>query len=118
MRLFRFDRAERPVDRYGSVGAVATRIAASDGGPVSLTWLTVQPGGTIGAHPATATQLFLVVSGEGWVSGADGVRVAISPGWGVRWEAGEQHASGTSTGLVALAVEGPGLDPYEPDPHP
>ncbi|MDT0319627.1 cupin domain-containing protein [Streptomyces millisiae] len=118
MRVFRFDRGERSVDRYGSVGVVATRVAASAEGPVELTWLTVQPGGTIGAHPASATQLFLVVSGEGWVAGADGARVDVSAGWGVRWEAGERHASGTATGLVALAVEGPGLDAYEPDPHP
>ncbi|TDC63388.1 cupin domain-containing protein [Streptomyces hainanensis] len=113
--LFRFDRAERAVGRFGSVGVVATRIAASPRGAVELTWLTIRPGGTIGAHAAPATQLFLVVSGEGWVAGADGDRVAISAGWGVRWEAGEVHASGTDTGLVALAAEGPGVEAYEPE---
>ncbi|MER6395354.1 cupin domain-containing protein [Kitasatospora sp. NPDC001603] len=106
--MFRFDRAEKVVDRYDSLGATATPVAAG-GETVNLTCLVIEPGGTIGAHPAPVGQLFLVIAGDGWVAGADGQRVPVSAGDGVRWEPGEEHASGTATGLTALAVEGPSL---------
>ncbi|MEV6205741.1 cupin domain-containing protein [Kitasatospora sp. NPDC051914] len=109
--MFRFDRAEQVIDRFGSTGATATRIAAGEGA-VHLACLTVEAGGIVGAHPAPVDQLFLVVAGEGWVAGPDGRRIPVSAGDGVRWEAGEVHASGTATGLTALALEGPSLDVF------
>ena len=115
MEIFRFDRKEKRIGRYGSVGARATRIAAGTG-EVNLTWLTVEPGGVIGTHPATGSQLFLVVAGDGWVAGPDGERVAICAGSGVRWDAGEEHACGTTAGLTALAIEGTPLGLFEPEP--
>jgi hypothetical protein len=33
----------------------------------------------------------------------------------VRWDAGENHASGTETGLTALAIEGGTLGLFEPE---
>ncbi|MFF1903535.1 cupin domain-containing protein [Kitasatospora sp. NPDC058218] len=114
--MFRFDRAERVVDRFDSVGATATPVAAGEG-TVHLTCLVIEPGGTIGAHPAPVAQLFLVIAGEGWVAGADGHRVPVSAGDGVRWEPGEGHTSGTATGLTALAVEGPSLLLATPGPR-
>lgn len=115
MEIFRFDRAERAIEQFGSVGASATRVAAGRES-VHLACLTIEPGGIIGAHPAPVTQLFLVVAGEGWVAGPHGVRVPISAGSGVRWEPGEDHAAGSGTGLTALAVEGTALDLYVPQP--
>ena len=94
MEIFQFDRGERIVQSYGSQGLSATRVAAGTG-QVRLTCLTVAPGGLIGTHPATDAQLFLVIAGQGWAAGADGERVPISAGWGVRWDAGETHTSGT-----------------------
>jgi quercetin dioxygenase-like cupin family protein len=114
VEIFRFDRGERVVQAYGSQGFRATRIAAGEG-RVGLTCLSVEPGGVIGTHPATGAQLFLVVAGEGWVAGADGERVPIGAGWGVRWAAGEVHTSGSQTGLTALAVEGDPLELYAPE---
>ncbi len=111
MEIFRFARAERVIDRFASVGATATRVAAGEGA-VHLTCLAIEPGGTIGAHPAPVDQLFLVIAGEGWVSGPDGQRVAVSTGDGVHWEPGEEHASGTAVGLTALALEGPSLERF------
>lgn len=87
MEIFQFDRGERIVESYGSHGLRATRVAAGTG-QVGLTCLAVAPGGMIGTHPATGAQLFLVVSGQGWVAGPDGERVPIGAGWGVRWDAG------------------------------
>jgi hypothetical protein len=114
VEIFRFDRAEKIVRRHDSKGLRATRIADGEG-QVHLTCLTVGPGGVIGTHPATDTQLFLVIAGEGWTAGPDGERVPITTGWGVRWNAGENHTSGTETGLVALAIEGASLDLFEPE---
>jgi hypothetical protein len=49
------------------------------------------------------------------VAGPDGARMRVTAGWGVRWEAGEEHASGTETGLVALDVEGSALELFKPE---
>jgi hypothetical protein len=53
-------------------------------------------------------------------AGRQGNRAApVTAAWGVRWAAGENHSSGTETGLTALAIEGATLDlfePEEPDP--
>jgi hypothetical protein len=114
LEIFRFDRAEKVVRRYDSKGLHATRIARGRG-QVHLTCLTIGPGGVIGTHPATDTQLFLVIAGEGWTAGPDSQRVPITTGWGVRWDAGENHTSGTDAGLVALAIEGSSLDLFEPE---
>ncbi|MFE9118748.1 cupin domain-containing protein [Streptomyces sp. NPDC007172] len=114
MEIFRFDRAERVIDRFGSVGSTASSVAAGTGS-VHLTCLTIEPAGIIGSHPAPVSQLFLVIAGEGWVAGPDGRRVHVSAGDGVRWEPGEEHASGTSTGLTALALEGAALDLFTLD---
>jgi hypothetical protein len=114
MEIFPFDRGEKVIHRYGSEGVRATRIA--DGvGQVHLTCLAVEPGGVIGTHPATGAQLFLVIAGEGWAAGPDGEQVPITAGWGVRWDAGENHSSGTETGLTALAIEGATLDLFQPE---
>lgn len=112
-----FDRAEKAIHRFGSAGASATRIASGEGA-VHLTCLRISAGGTLGAHPAMSPQLFLVVAGEGWVSGPDGVPAPVSAGTGVSWQAGEEHASGTATGLAAIAVEGAALDIFAPDAAP
>ena len=114
MEIFRFDRGEEIIRRHGSEGLRATRIAEGDG-QVYLTCLTVEPGGVIGTHPATDTQLFLLVAGDGWAAGPDGEQVPITAGWGVRWDAGENHTSGTESGFTALAIEGASLNLFEPE---
>jgi len=114
VQLFHFDRGEKVITRYGSEGFRATRIAEGTD-HVSLTCINLAPGGVVGTHPATHAQLFLVITGDGWVAGPDGHRTPISAGYGVRWEAGEEHTSGTEAGLIALAVEGAGLDLFMPE---
>jgi len=113
-KSFQFDRGEKITQMYGSEGLRATRIAEGDG-QVHLTCLSVEPGGVIGTHPAADTQLSLIMAGEGWVAGPDDEQVPIITGWGVRWDAGESHSSGTATGLTALAIEGAALGLLEPE---
>ena len=115
MEIFQFDRDERRITRHDSTGLLVTRIAAGDG-PVQLTLLTVEPGGTIGTHPAAAAQMFLVIAGAGWTAGPDGKRIPITAGQGVCWDEAEEHTSGSDEGLTALAVEGTPLTLFAPDP--
>jgi quercetin dioxygenase-like cupin family protein len=70
-----------------------------------VTLATFASGGSIGEHPAGVPQLFHVVSGRGWVSGAAGDRVRITAGEHVTWDAGENHASGSHNGMVAVIVQ-------------
>jgi len=114
VEIFQFDRRKKNIQLHGSKGLAATRIAAGEG-KIGLTCLALEPGGVIGTHPATGSQLFLVVSGEGWVAGPDGRHIEIRTGWAVRWDAGEEHTGGTETGFTALAVEGAPLDLFEPE---
>ncbi|WP_441246828.1 cupin domain-containing protein [Kitasatospora sp. McL0602] len=116
MEIFRFNRAERVIDRFDSVGATAAPVATG-GGTVHVTCLVIEPGGTLGTHPAPVDQLFLVIAGEGWVAGPDGRQMAISAGDGVRWEADEEHTCGSAVGLTALALEGSSLDLFIPHEH-
>ena len=112
MRVFRFDAAvARPIAEFGSVGASIAPVARPGVGFVQLGCIYVAPGGRVGRHPAAGPQLFLVVAGEGWVSGADGPRVPIRAGQAAFWEPGEEHESGTEQGMTALALEAEELDP-------
>jgi quercetin dioxygenase-like cupin family protein len=110
MRLVPFGVEQgRGIDAFGSVAVVHTRLAAVRGEAV-IGVFRLGPGGVIGRHPAASTQLLAVVAGAGLVSGADGLERPIGPGLAAVWEAGEEHATRTDSGLVAVVVEGPWLD--------
>ena len=116
METFAFDRKDWRIPSFDSADAFATIIARGRfSGKIQVTCLAVEPGGVIGAHPAVGGQLFLMVSGSGWVSGDDGERIPIHAGQGVRWDAGEIHTSGSDVGFTAIAIEGPALEVYEPE---
>ncbi|MGY1701767.1 cupin domain-containing protein [Geodermatophilus sp. SYSU D00766] len=97
----------RALASYGSTGAslvpAARVLGPQDGFAVDVVRLA--PGGSIGRHPTRLWQLFLVVEGGGWVSGADGARRAVGAGEAALWEPGEEHASGTDDGLLAVVVQ-------------
>ena len=88
-----------PILRPGAVGVACIRVGA---------------GGVIGAHQARVKQLFLLVEGEGWVRSGSGVPIPIKTGQAALWDAGEDHESGSATGLVAIVIEGSDLDPLLP----
>ena len=93
---------EREVTAPGSVGARVRRLAAG----AHVVVIEVEPDGVVAKHPAAGFQLFAVVSGSGWVSGADGGREPISAGEAVVWDPGEEHESGSDEGMTVLVVEG------------
>jgi quercetin dioxygenase-like cupin family protein len=123
MRLFSFETTSgRPltswVDEKGAKHRVDPKtsrtvispIFASDVG-TRFACFHIGQGGFIPRHPATGPQLFAVVEGTGWVSGADGKRVPVKPGIAAFWEPGESHESGTDDGMKAIVVECDSFDP-------
>jgi GrpB-like predicted nucleotidyltransferase (UPF0157 family)/quercetin dioxygenase-like cupin family protein len=105
VEVFRFDpEVSIPVDDFGSEFRLGRLTGAESQGRLQI--LHLPPGGMIGRHRGGSRQLFAVVSGSGWVSGADGTRRPIGPGQAVVWEAGEEHAAGTEDGLAAVCFEG------------
>jgi quercetin dioxygenase-like cupin family protein len=99
-------RGEREVTAPGSVSARVKRLAPQAHAVV----IEIGPGGIVARHPAVVPQLFVVVSGTGWVSGADGEREAIGAGEAVLWEQGEEHESGSDEGMTALVLEAVSLE--------
>lgn len=99
-------RGEREVTASGSLSARVRRLAPS----AHVVVIEIGPGGVVARHPAVVVQLFVVVRGSGWVSGADGERRPIGAGEAVLWEQGEEHESGSDEGMTALVVESETLD--------
>lgn len=97
------DEVGHHVDRFGS-DMVHVRVADVRRGRVDV--LHLPPGGRVGRHEASSTQLFLVVAGSGWVEDGEGNRLPIGVGRGAVWQAGESHGVDTAEGLTALVVEG------------
>ncbi len=95
---------DEPMTHFASDGVLhrplARVLGTLDGFAVDVQ--TVAAGGR---HPTRLWQLFTVVSGEGWVSGADGRAEPIRAGEAVLWEPDEDHESGSHTGMVAVVVQ-------------
>jgi hypothetical protein len=97
-----------PITAFGSNGVTASALARVDGvDGAGVDVLTFGPGALLGRHPTGLWQLFALVSGSGWASGADGFRTQLESGDAVLWEPGEEHVSGTDTGMVAVVVQTP-----------
>jgi quercetin dioxygenase-like cupin family protein len=96
---------EREATARGTANARVKRLAAE----AHVVLIEIGAGGVVGRHPAVGAQLFAVVRGAGWVSGADGEREAISAGEAVLWEPGEEHESGSPEGMTVLVVEAESL---------
>jgi hypothetical protein len=92
------------VDRFDSDFVLSPVMGPRDSARTVVMHLAA--GGAVGEHDAVATQLFCVVEGRGWVSGADGVRRPIEKHQAAQWTVGEVHAAGTDVGLVAIVIEG------------
>lgn len=105
MHLIRFSPEDSmPITAFGSVSARGHLLA--DGAGESHAYaIHIAAGGLIGPHVAGFDQLFLVVQGSGWASGADGVRVAVPAGCGAFFRRGELHAKGSESGLLAVMLQ-------------
>lgn len=100
--------AGRMIDRFDSREARHVGVALIEGqGGVSI--IRLGGGSVLGRHPAVVDQLFYVVAGEGWVAGGDGSRLPIRAGQAALWRAGEEHESGSQSGMTAFVVESESL---------
>lgn len=68
------------------------------------------PGAVLGTHPAGMDQLFIVVSGSGWIRTGEGAPEPIAESEAVLWKAGEVHESGSESGMTALIVQAEAFD--------
>ena len=76
-------------------------------GPTSVALVEFAAGGRLGRHPAATWQVFVVVSGSGWVAGPDDVPQPLGVGEAAVWEPGEAHTSGSEAGMTVCIVEAP-----------
>ncbi len=105
MRIFRFDEVVSvPVSAFGSDFRIGPLTETDARVRVQVMYLA--PGGQIGRHPTTTPQMFAVMEGAGEVSGSDGKRRVIGPGYAALWEAGEDHDASSAGGLKAICIEG------------
>lgn len=113
MQLYRFDAAVgRPIEAFGSQALTQVWLARLEPGPaVHVSVLHLAAGGGVGYHEALLPQLYAVVAGSGWVRGAGAERAPLAAGQAAFWEAGEWHAAGTESGLMAIVIEIEGLNP-------
>jgi quercetin dioxygenase-like cupin family protein len=107
------------VEAFGSAGVTLGPVAKIEPGvgatgqgtgPTAVALAEIAPGGRIGRHPAATWQVFVVVSGSGWVAGADDVPQPLGVGEAAVWEPGEPHTSGSDAGMTVCIVEAP-VDP-------
>jgi quercetin dioxygenase-like cupin family protein len=92
------------IEAFGSFGASSTELA-SGGGPSHVHAVRIEAGGMIGPHVAGFCQLFLVISGVGWVAGEDAARCPLEAGQAAFIALGEMHSKGAESSLLALIVQ-------------
>lgn len=107
MEILRFDAtfAERIGWRPYQVRLASSIKLAEGEGEAHAYVLYFEPGGEIGSHEAGFGQLFVAMSGNGWVAAGDGGRVPLAEGQAAFIPRGEIHSKGSETGLTALMLQ-------------
>jgi quercetin dioxygenase-like cupin family protein len=128
---FRFSRQEEFVERFSFTSDVAfvprgnllehvtvapLTPSIVEGSLIQAAIFRVAPGGGLGRHPATYSQILAVLEGSGVVSGQDGIEEPIVTGEAVFWREGEEHETRSTNGLTALILEGQSLDRFRARP--
>ena len=102
-----------PVTEFESRATRARHVA--DGSGESHVYVVhFDAGGVIGPHPAGFGQLFVALSGSGWVAGADGQRHSLKVGQAAVIDRGEIHSKGSDVGLEAVMIQIADLSVREP----
>jgi quercetin dioxygenase-like cupin family protein len=107
VRISRADAAHtRAIREWNSVG-VAMRTLAEYGHNefARVTYGAYGAGAKLGRHPTGSWQAFAILDGAGWVEGDDEIRIDVLAGDVVIWEPGEEHASGSNTGMHVCIVQ-------------
>jgi hypothetical protein len=110
MKIFDFGKeAGKHITKFDS-NFVMSRIILTDK-PAHIGCMHLEADGIIGYHQAVVPQLFLVVSGEGFVRGENEAIYSIKAGEAAFWVKDEFHETSTKTGLTAIVIESEELDP-------
>jgi quercetin dioxygenase-like cupin family protein len=116
VNIYRFDAGTaRSIDQFNShdVGITPILRMKEKGDFLHIGCIHLQPDSVLGFHPAGCPQLFLVVSGSGWVRNDISGKVPVFKGQAVYWEEGEGHESGSETGMIAIVIEAPEMHPEQ-----
>ncbi|MDR0269974.1 cupin domain-containing protein [Paenibacillus sp.] len=112
MKIYNFGSENgKDIHAYGSKQLVMTRILSSSA-DLQTGCMHLGPNGVVSYHQATTPQLFLVISGEGFVKGYENEEQRIQAGSAAFWEAGEWHETRTEHGLSAIVIEGISMNIY------
>ena len=112
MQILPFDATvARAIETYGARGASSVPLGSGTG-PADVYVVRFEAGGDIGAHDTGFGQLFIVVDGAGWVSGADDVRVSIVAGHAAYFPR-DPAREGSDTGMTAVMVQVHDLEPHD-----
>ena len=113
MEILRFDAsvAARIVPRPYEAKLASSLELAEGEGEAHVYVVYFEPGGEIGPHEAGFGQLFVALSGDGWVAGGAGERVPLAEEQAAFIERGEIHSKGSESGLTALMVQVRDLTP-------
>jgi quercetin dioxygenase-like cupin family protein len=93
-----------PITEFASRAAASIQLAHGDG-EAHVYAIHVEAGGEIGPHTAGFGQLFVVVTGRGWVREADGPRVDVECGEAAYFPRGTVHSKGSDHGMTAVMVQ-------------
>lgn len=111
MRIFDFDKETgREITQFNSKNSNFSKIIQHNN-QIHIGCMYIGPDGILGSHPAPISQLFIVLNGQGWVIGKEGLRYHIQSGKAAFWEPGEKHESGSELGMTVIVIEGEDLKP-------
>ncbi len=91
------------ISNFGSTGASSVHLGSGTGESHAYV-VHFDPGGAIGLHEAGFDQLFMVVSGDAWLT-VDGATVELTPGEAGVVPRGSMHAKGSRGGATAVMVQ-------------
>lgn len=101
-------------DRFGTRGVKLWQAGVLNGAEQTRVHVArFEKDSIFGRHPTNIWQFFIVIEGSGWVSGEDQVRRPITISQAVLWHPGEEHASGSETGMSVLILAS-STDPRQP----
>ncbi|MFL0569978.1 cupin domain-containing protein [Priestia megaterium] len=105
MKIYKFSKEHgKKVEKYQSHLATYVKMSQTNEAAI-IGFMYIDGEGTVGYHQAPISQLFIVVEGEGWVTGENQKRIPIKRGEAALWEKGEWHTWGSETGMTAIVIQ-------------
>ncbi|MDY0944259.1 cupin domain-containing protein [Priestia megaterium] len=111
MKIYKLNKENgKKVEKYDSNLATYLKLVQTNE-IANIGCMYIDPKGILGYHQAPVSQLFVVVQGEGWVTGEDQKQINIKAGEAAFWEKGEWHTSGSNSGMTAILIQSESLNP-------